>query len=161
MWDPKNGMNRQIVAQNPDHDCAKLCPVELSVDIILLAKHLWAKDPDNPLCLFQTEDGSTEFLTGDMITKYYCYVTTLVFPTISETELRLTSTHSARVKAACLFTLSRKGWHLHQIENSMAEKFLSDLPMKYIHDLLTAYDCIKLRQRVYFEEISSVRSQHT
>ena len=37
-----------------------------------------------------------------MITKYYRYAMKLVFPTISEAELKLFSTHLARVKAACL-----------------------------------------------------------
>ena len=37
---------------------------------------------------------------GDMITKYYRYVTKFVFPMISDTELRLLSTHLAQVKAA-------------------------------------------------------------
>ena len=95
-------MNRQIVTQNRDHDCPKICPVELSIDIIVLEKHLGANDPDDLLCLFQTDGGSTEFCTGNMITKYYYCETKLVSPTILEAELRLISTHSARVKAACI-----------------------------------------------------------
>ena len=54
----------------------------------VLARNLGAKNPDDPLCLFQTEDGSAQFLTGDMITKYYHYVTKLVFPMILEADLR-------------------------------------------------------------------------
>ena len=42
------------------------------------------------------------YLTGDQITKYYRYVTKIVFPTISDAELRLFSCHSIRVMAAVL-----------------------------------------------------------
>ena len=84
----KNRMNGQIVTQNRDHECPKLCAVKLSIDVIVLAKNLGAKNPVDLLCLFQTEDGSTEFLTSDVITKYYRYVTKLVFPAILEAELK-------------------------------------------------------------------------
>ena len=52
-------MNGQIVTQNCDRECPKLCAVGLSIDIIVLARNLGAKNPDDPSCLFQTEDGST------------------------------------------------------------------------------------------------------
>ena len=40
----KNRMNGQIVTQNRDRECPKLCPVELSIDIILLARNLGGGD---------------------------------------------------------------------------------------------------------------------
>ena len=48
----KNRMWGQIVMQNRDHDCPELCPVELVIDIVVLAKQLGAKDPDDLWCLF-------------------------------------------------------------------------------------------------------------
>ena len=60
-------------------------------------------------CVFQAEDGSIAYLTGDMITRYYRYVTELVFPSISKDELKLISCHSGRVLAAVLLHEAGKG----------------------------------------------------
>ena len=67
-----------------------------------LAMKCGANDSDGPLCLFQSDEGTTVYLTGDVITKYYRHVTQLVFPSISDEKLRLFSCHSLRVKAAVL-----------------------------------------------------------
>ena len=98
----KNRMNNQIVKQNRDLSCPKMCPVELSIDIVQLATTLGANKPDSPLGVFQSDDGDTVYLTGDQITKYYRYVTKIVFPTISDADLRLFSCHSIRVMGAVL-----------------------------------------------------------
>ena len=60
---------------------------------------LGAQHPEDPLGVFQTDSGDTVYLTGDMITKYYRYVTKIVFPTIYDAELMLFSCHSVRVVA--------------------------------------------------------------
>ena len=70
--------------------------MEASIDIVELAIQCGSNRPDDPLCVFQSEDGSTVYLTGDMITKYYRHVTQMVFPTISVEELRLFSCHSIK-----------------------------------------------------------------
>ena len=156
----KNRMNGQIVTQNRDREYPKLCPVELSIDIIVLARNLGAKNPDDPSYLFQREDGSTQFLMGDMITKYYRYVTKLVFPTISHDKLKLFLCHSASLKAVCLFSRGRKGWCLHRIENSMVEWLLSNVPTKYLHNLCTAYGRFRWRQCRYFAKIGAAKYQN-
>ena len=72
----KNRMNDQIVTQNRDKGFSKLCAMEASIDIIELAMKCGAKDPED---IFQTDEGRFAYLTGDMITKHYKYVTQLVF----------------------------------------------------------------------------------
>ena len=57
---------------------------------------------DDPLGVFRDEDGTTNYVTGDMVTNYLRFVTKLVFPAISDAELSLISTHSIRVTAAVL-----------------------------------------------------------
>ena len=94
-----------------------------------------AKNPDDPLCLFQTEDGSTEFPTGDMITKYYCYVTKLVFPTISEAGLKLFSTHLARLKMACLLHEAGKDG----VYIKFRTRWLSDCFQIYLQNTYTIF----------------------
>ena len=98
----KNRMNNQIVTQNRDTNFPKLCAVEASIEILKLAMSCGEKDPEDPLWVFQTVEGTFAYLTGDMITKYYRYVTQMVFPSISADELKLFSCHSLRVKAAVL-----------------------------------------------------------
>ena len=67
-----------------------------------LAARLCARNPEDPLGVFQTNSDNTVYLTSDMITKYYRYVTRIVSPTISDAELRIFSCCSARVMAAVL-----------------------------------------------------------
>ena len=98
----KNRMNDQIIKQTRDLACPEMCAVELAIDIVEMAVQLGANSPTDPLGIFQSDDGDTVFLTGDQITKYYRYVTKLVFPTISKGELKLFSCHSIRVMAAVL-----------------------------------------------------------
>ena len=95
-------MNNQIVKHNRDLLTTHLCPVNIALDIVELVTPLGAQHPQDPLCVFQTDSGDTVYLTGDMITKYYRYVTRIVFPTISDAEIRLFLCHSARVMAAVL-----------------------------------------------------------
>ena len=98
----KNRMNNQIIKQNRDLLTTHLCPVDIAINIVELATRLCAQNPEDPLGVFQTDSGDTVYLTGDMITKYYRYMTRIVCPIISDAELRLFSCHSARVMAAVL-----------------------------------------------------------
>ena len=82
-------MNNQIVKQNRDLLTTHLCLVNIAINIVEFATRLCARNPEDPLGLFQTNSNDTVYLTGDMITKYYRYVTRIVFPTISDAELRL------------------------------------------------------------------------
>ena len=80
----KNRMNNQIMTQNRDKNCPHLYAVEVSLDIVQLAMKCGAMDPYDPLCLFQSDEGTTVYLTGNMITKYYRHVTQLIFSSISD-----------------------------------------------------------------------------
>ena len=104
----KNRMNNQIITQTRDRKTPALCPVEISIDIVEVAQELGAVKDEDPLCVFQNEEGDVCYLTGDMVTKYYRYVTQLVFPTISKQELKLFSCHSIRVKAAVMLHEAEK-----------------------------------------------------
>ena len=79
-----------------------MCPVKIAINIVEIAIQLGANNPTDPLGIYQSNNGDTVFLTGDQITKYYRYVTKIVFPTISKGELKLFSCHSIRVMAAVL-----------------------------------------------------------
>ena len=98
----KNRMNNQVITFNREPTTPAFCPVEIGIDIVELAIALGAKDDSDPLCLFRTETGDVEYITGDMVTKYFRFVTQLVFPAISATDLKLISCHSIRVKAAVI-----------------------------------------------------------
>ena len=98
----KNRMNGQIITVHREPAFPPFCPVELGLDIVEMAMALGAKEPDDPLCLYRTSKGDIKFITGDMITRYYRFVTKMVFPHISDEMLKLISTHSLRVKAAVL-----------------------------------------------------------
>ena len=79
-----------------------MCPVEIGVDVVEIAIQLRANNATDPLGIYQNGDGDTVFLTGDQITKYYRYVTKIVFPTILNAELQFFSCYSTRVMAAVL-----------------------------------------------------------
>ena len=51
-----------------------MCLVELAIDIVQTAIQLGANKPNEPLGVFQSDDGDTVYFTGDQITKYYRYV---------------------------------------------------------------------------------------
>ena len=70
-----------------------MCPVELVIDIVQMAMQLGANKSDDPLGVFQSDDGDTLYLTGDQITKYHRYVTKIDFSTIPDAGLRLFSCH--------------------------------------------------------------------
>ena len=91
-----------MITFNRESDTPGFCPVEVGLNIVEMAMALGAKDDADPLCLYRTETGDVEYITGDMITKYYRFVTQLVFPAISATDLKLISCHSLRVKAAVI-----------------------------------------------------------
>ena len=96
----KNWMNGQIVTVHREPAFPPFCPVELGLNIVEMALALGAKDPEDPLCLYCTSTGDIKYLTGDIITRYYHFVTKMVFPDISDEMLKLISTYSLRVKAA-------------------------------------------------------------
>ena len=104
----KNRVNDQVIKQMRDEERPEFCPVQASLDIVDVALHLGQTKEDNPLCVFETEDGTVQYLTGDMITKYYRWVTAQVFPQISKEDLKLISCHSIRVTAAVILHLAGK-----------------------------------------------------
>lgn len=98
----KNRMNGQIIVYNREPRFPQLCPVLLSISIVKLAVDLGASRPDDPLCLYRTEFGDVQYLTGEIITRYLRYATKLAFPKISKADLALISPHSIRVMACVL-----------------------------------------------------------
>jgi len=98
----KNRMNNQVITFNRESDTPGFCPVEVGLNIVEMAMALGAKDDADPLCLYRTETSDVEYITGDMITKYYRFVIQLFFSAISATDLKLISCHSRRVKAAVI-----------------------------------------------------------
>ena len=53
----KNRMNNQIVSQNCDTAYPTLCAVETSIAIVELAMQCGSTQPNDPLCVFQSEEG--------------------------------------------------------------------------------------------------------
>ena len=104
----KNRVNDQVIKQMRNKERPEFCPVQASLDIVDVALHLGQTKEDNPLCVFETEDETVQYLTGDMITKYYRWVTAKVFPQISKEDLKLISCHSIRVTAAVILHLAGK-----------------------------------------------------
>ena len=137
----KNKMNNQIMKLNRDNTFPKLCAVEDSIQIVKLAMECGTKDPADSLWLFQTDEGTVAYLTGDMMTKYYRYVLQLGFLPISADKLTLFSCHSFRVKAAVLlYEAGSTGWFLHQVDNTVAQWLLPTLFKKYKENL-SAVQC--------------------
>ena len=64
-------MNDQVVKQNMDSSCPKICALKLVIGIVEMAVQLGANKTTDPLGVFQSNDGGTVYLTGDQITKYY------------------------------------------------------------------------------------------
>lgn len=98
----KNRVNGQIIIYNREPRYPDFRPVRLSLSIVKLATDLGAKGPNDPLCLYRTEFGDVQYLTGEIITKYLRYATKLAFPKISKSDLALISPHSIRVMACVL-----------------------------------------------------------
>jgi hypothetical protein len=98
----KNRVNGQIISFVREPRFPALCPVSISLDIVRLAADLGASHSLDPLCVYRTTSGNVQYLTGSSITAYYRYVTKLVFPQVSTSDLHLISTHSLRVTACVL-----------------------------------------------------------
>ena len=97
----KNRRNGQIIKHGRNAQFPKYCAVEIGMELVDNARALGQTD-DDPLGVFQDEDGSTKYVTGDMVTDWLRFVARLVFPAISDAELSLILTHSIRVTAAVL-----------------------------------------------------------
>ena len=80
--------------------------------------------------MYRTEAGDVEYVTGDMITKYYRFVSKMVFPAISDMDLKLISCHSLRVKAAVILHENGKdGTYI-----KLRIRWLSDCFQVYLHN---------------------------
>lgn len=98
----KNRVNGQLISFVREPRFPALCPVEIALAIIRLATDIGASQCLDPLCVYRNTTGTVQYLTGASITAYYRYVTKLVFPTVSTSDLHLISTHSLRVTACVL-----------------------------------------------------------
>lgn len=96
----KNRQNRQLQWYNRNRSYPRFCFVNSAfhlVDNALYLGQAW----DEPLCVYKAGD-VTKMLTGLQMTEYLRFITLLVFPRISTSELNRISSHSIRVYAACL-----------------------------------------------------------
>ena len=98
----KNRVNGQLISFVREPRFQSMCPVCISLSILRLAVDLGASCSTDPLCVYRSESGTVQYLTGTSITAYYRYVTKLVFPAVSVADLHLVSTHSLRVTACVL-----------------------------------------------------------
>lgn len=98
----KNRVNGQLISFVREPRFQSMCPVCISLSILRLAVELGASSSTDPLCVYRSESGTVQYLTGTSITAYYRYVTKLVFPAVSVADLHLISTHSLRVTACVL-----------------------------------------------------------
>ena len=145
----KNRMNGQIITLNREPEYPDFCPCEVSLDIVEMAMALGAKEPDDPLCLYRTEAGDVEYITGDMVTKYYRFVTKMVFPSISDMDLKLISCHSLRVKAAVLLHEAGKdGTYI-----KLRIRWLSDCFQVYLRNTHTICEQHNVAMRSMNEEL--------
>lgn len=98
----KNRVNGQLIMFAREDRFPDYCPVRIALAIVQLAIDLGASLPTDPLCLYRTDLGDIQYMTGEAITRYYRFVTQLEFPHVSRSELTLISTHSIRVTACVL-----------------------------------------------------------
>ena len=96
----KNRQNNQLQRFKRNRQQTRFCFVNSAIHMVENALYL-GQAWDKPICVYKMGQ-STRLLTGADVTEYYRFVTRLVFPQISTTDLNLISTHSLRVKAAVL-----------------------------------------------------------
>ena len=96
----KNRQNRQLQWFNRNRRHPRFCFVASAFHLVENALFL-GQGWDEPLCVYRAGD-TTKMLTGRQMTEYLRFVTTMVFPNISDAELSRISTHSIRVYAAVL-----------------------------------------------------------
>ena len=111
----KNRRNGQIIKHGRNEQFPKYCAVMIGMELVDNARAL-GQGEDDPLGVFRDEDGTTKYVTGNMVTDYLRFVTRLVFPAISDAELSLISTHSIRVTAAVPYSSTNQG-RMERISN--------------------------------------------
>lgn len=124
----KNRQNGQIIFYKRVLAHPEYCPVEAQISIYARAVELGQGDED-PLCIYRDPRG-THYLTGDAITQYFRFLMVLVFPNISDEELKLISTHSIRVTACVeLSEAGKSGWYI-----KLRLRWLSDCYTVYLRN---------------------------
>ena len=110
--------------------------MEICLNIVEMVMALGAKDDSDPLCLFRTENGEIEYITGDIIAKYYRFMTRLVFPATSATDPKLISCHSLCAKAAViLHEVGMDGTYI-----KLHIRWISDCFQVYLHNTHTIFE---------------------
>ena len=103
----KNRQNMQKINHARNTANPEWCFIERQLRIMDRAKAL-GQPSDMPLGIFQDEDGSVKYLTGDLITEYLRDVARTIMPGLKEEDFNLYSTHSFRVTAAVLLQQAGK-----------------------------------------------------
>jgi hypothetical protein len=108
----KNRVNGQVMYFRREDDFPRYCPVRAGLRLLWRARTL-GQGPNDPICVYLSEDKEKFFLTGKDMTEYYRFVFRLVFPDSSEEVWKLISTHSIRVTACVLLAEAGKdGWYI-------------------------------------------------
>jgi hypothetical protein len=125
----KNRRNGQIIWFRRERRHPKCCPVRIGHRLVWRAEAL-GQQQDDPLCVYRDADGNVCYLTGRDVTDYFRFVTKLVYPSISDEELSLISTHSIRVTACVLLAdAGKEGWYI-----KLRLRWLSDCYEVYIRN---------------------------
>ena len=100
----KNRRNGQVIWYSRDATNPSFCPV---VRALSLVHHtvILGRSPSDPICVYRDTINNTVYLTGTVITKYFQYVTKLIYPDIDETALAAISSHFFLQKLVCQYIL--------------------------------------------------------
>jgi len=89
----KNHRNGQVIWYSKDVANPSFCPVVRALSLVCRTVIL-GQSPSDPICVYRDTTDDTVYLTGAAITKYFRYVTKLVFPDIDAPALASISSHS-------------------------------------------------------------------
>ena len=89
----QNRRNRQVIWCSRDVTDPSFCPVVRALSLVRRATIL-GQSPSDPICVCRDITDNTVYLTGVAITKYFRYVTKLVYPDIDAAALAAISSPS-------------------------------------------------------------------
>jgi len=127
----KNHRNGQVIWYSRDVANPSFCPVVHALSLVCRAVIL-GQSPSDPICMYRDTTDDTVYLTGAAITKYFRYVTKLVYPDIDAAALASISSHSLQVTACVL--LAEAGMPVYFIKLRL--RWISDCFEVYIRNRL-------------------------
>ena len=127
----KNRRNGQVIWYSRDVANPSFCPVVRALSLVCRAVIL-GQSPSDPICVYRDTTDDTVYLTGAAITKYFQYITKLVYPDIDAAALASISSHSLQVTACVL--LAEAGMPVYFIKLRL--RWISDCFEVYIRNTL-------------------------